>query len=194
MAARATATIPARGTTASFAAAMPACWPSRWPSPGRGLATADRADAAGAAAPAPESPRGARLAWLAVACLGLDLGLLEARFLPVVPSTFDLAPPPVVAELQRARRLAPLQPFRVIGSAYDLPPNLASYYGLWDARAYDPMQPARASRLVRRIIRPDEMLLTGRDYPASGLSLLAVRYMLTPHEQRTARRLRPEAG
>jgi hypothetical protein len=150
---------------------------------GRAAVTAVTATAAGATAPAREPPRGARLAWLAVACLGLDLGLLEARFLPVVPSTFDLAPPPAVAELQRAQRAAPGQAFRVMGSGYALAPNLASYYGLWDPRAYDPMQPARAAQVVHRIIRPDLMLRTGKDYPASGLSFLAVRYMLTPHEQ-----------
>nr|MDP9122773.1 hypothetical protein [Acidobacteriota bacterium] len=37
--------------------------------------------------------------WVAVACLGLDLGLLGGHYLPLVPARFDLAPPPAVAAL-----------------------------------------------------------------------------------------------
>jgi hypothetical protein len=139
-----------------------------------------RAAALRSAAAAPEK----WLPWLAVACLALDLGLLEARFLPVLPTAFDLAPPPAVTELRRARREAAGQPFRVLGSAYDLTPNLASFYGLWDPRGYDPMQPARAAWVVNTMVRPHEMLRSGREYPAAYLSFLGVRYMLTPHAQR----------
>jgi hypothetical protein len=144
----------ARGASTLVAGARPAAAPEKW------------------------------LPWLAVACLALDLGLLEARFLPVLPAAFDLAPPPAVAELRRARREAAGQPFRVLGNAYDLTPNLASFYGLWDPRGYDPMQPARAAWVVNTMVRPHEMLRSGREYPAACLSFLGVRYMLTPHAQR----------
>jgi hypothetical protein len=124
------------------------------------------------------------LPWLAVACLALDLGLLEGRFLPVLPARFDLSPAPAIEELVRAQRSAAGEPFRVIGSAYDLTPNTASFYGLCDPRAYEVMQPARAAWVVRLMVRPEDMAHTHRAYPAPYLSFLGVRYMLTPHGER----------
>jgi hypothetical protein len=131
------------------------------------------------------------LPWLAVACLALDLGLLEARFLPVLPARFDLAPPPVLTVLMGELHARPSAPFRVIAADADLLPNLAAFYGLWDPRADDPMQPARAALVVGRGLRPRykvgrAMLLLKRPFPAELLSLLAVRYVLTHHGERLA--------
>jgi hypothetical protein len=132
--------------------------------------------------------RGGWLPWLAVAALALDLGLLEARFLPVLPAGFDLSPPPALSVLTAAMRAAPAAPFRVIGEGYILEPNLAAYYGLWDPRGNDPMQLARATLVVGRALRPrfrigQPQALGSRPYPVSFLSFLGVRYILTRHRE-----------
>ncbi|MEA2692889.1 MAG: hypothetical protein QOJ16_2276 [Acidobacteriota bacterium] len=125
------------------------------------------------------------LPWLALAALALDLGLLNGRFLPVLPARFDLAPPPAVAMLTGELAAHPSAPFRVMGVGLDLTPNLASFYGLWDPRADDPMQPARAARVVGRALRPgfevgDPIYMPPRPpYPDELLSYLGVRYLLT---------------
>jgi hypothetical protein len=125
------------------------------------------------------------LPWLAVAALALDLGLLNGRFLPLLPARFDLAPPPVLAALADARHADPA-PFRVIAGGADLAPNLAAFYGLWDARSDDPMQPARAALVVGRALRPgfevgEAVYLPRRSWPAGILDYLGVRYLLTGH-------------
>jgi hypothetical protein len=136
----------------------------------------------------PPGGRVAWLPWLAVAALALDLGLLEARFLPVLPARFDLSPPPAVSVLTAELRAAPAAPFRVIGEGAALEPNLAAFYGLWDPRGNDPMQPARASLVVGRAFRPgfrlgERQALGGRPYPVPFLGFLGVRYILTRHRE-----------
>ena len=130
------------------------------------------------------------LPWLAVACLALDLGLLNWRFLPVLPARFDLAPPPAVefltAEARTARRGGAA--FRVMGDGEGLLPNLSALYGLWDPRSNDPMQPARATLVVGRAFRGryqlgGPMLLMQRPYPVPFLGYLGVRYLLTRHRE-----------
>jgi hypothetical protein len=143
----------------------------------------------GPAAACGRHPPAARwLPWLATACLALDLGLLNWRFLPVLPDRFDLSPPPAVAVLAAEMRSDPGAPFRVIGSGDALRPNLAALYGLWDPRADDPMQPARATLVVGRAFRPRYRLggplrFVQRPYPAAFLGFLGVRYMLTRHRE-----------
>jgi hypothetical protein len=122
---------------------------------------------------------------VAVAALALDLGLLNGRFLPLLPARFDLAPPPVVAALASERGAGPA-PFRVIAGGADLAPNLAAFYGLWDARSDDPMQPARAALVAGRALRPgfavgEAVYLPRRSYPAGILAYLGVRYLLAGH-------------
>lgn len=78
---------------------------------------------------------------LALAALGLDLVLLGVRYHPILPSSYDLTPPPALAHLIEDGKTEP-GPFRVLAESGDLLPNLASYYGLWDPRGNDPMQPA----------------------------------------------------
>ncbi|HYL06724.1 MAG TPA: hypothetical protein VE075_11830, partial [Thermoanaerobaculia bacterium] len=130
------------------------------------------------------------LPWLAVGCLALDLALVGGRYLPVLPARFDLAPPPAVAALTAAMRTAAAAgaPFRVIGEGEALRPNLAALYGLWDPRANDPMQPARATLVAGRVFREryrlgQPMLLMHRPYPVPFLGYLGVRYMLTRHRE-----------
>jgi hypothetical protein len=121
------------------------------------------------------------VAWLAVAALGVDLVLLNVRYNPVLPERFDLAPPPAVALMVREQQRDREAPFRVLASGYDLTPNLAAFYGLWDPRANDPMQPARAALVLRLEIRPQDMMRYHRFYSAPFLSYLGVRYVLTRH-------------
>ncbi len=124
-----------------------------------------------------------RLPWLAVACLALDLGLLNGRFLPVLPPLFDLSPPPALQAIAADRD----RPFRVIGSRYDLTPNLASLYGLWDPRGNDPMQPARAALVTGMAFRPFPGQILDAvhpPYPVAFLSYLGVRYLLGGHGER----------
>lgn len=78
---------------------------------------------------------------VALAVLGLDLALLGVRYHPVLPSSYDLTPPPALAYIIEDGKGEP-KPFRVLAESGDLLPNLASYYGLWDPRGNDPMQPA----------------------------------------------------
>jgi hypothetical protein len=126
------------------------------------------------------------LPWLAVACLAIDLGLIDGRLLPVLPADFDLAPPPAVAAMTAEMRAGAGAPFRVVAEGDALRPNLAALYGLWDPRSDDPMQPARATLVVGRAFRQryrigQPMLLMQRPYPVPFLGYLGVRYMLTRH-------------
>jgi len=128
------------------------------------------------------------LPWLAVACLALDLGLLDGRLLPVLPAGFDLAPPPAVMAMTAEMRAGTGAgaPFRVVAEGDELHPNLAALYGLWDPRSDDPMQPARATLVVGRAFHEryrigQPMLLQQRPYPVPFLAYLGVRYMLTRH-------------
>ncbi|MBW8877932.1 MAG: YfhO family protein [Acidobacteria bacterium] len=115
-------------------------------------------------------------ALVALATLTIDLFLLEMRYQPVVPATQDLSPPPALAFVIERMRTSP-EPFRVI-SYGDLTSNLASYYGLWDPRGYDPMHPAGSSRFVRRRLLPEDNVQrrSAEDY-------LGIRYCLTHHRQ-----------
>ncbi len=169
--------------------------------PGRNYQAREANGATREADGAPPWPQGARLPralpWLAVACLALDLSLLNGRFLPVLPARFDLAPPPAVAVMTAAMGAAvgPAAsgpgaggPFRVIGQGDALQPNLAALYGLWDPRSNDPMQPARATLVVGRAFREryrigDPMPLTTRPLPVPFLSYLGVRFILTRHRE-----------
>jgi hypothetical protein len=123
-----------------------------------------------------------------VGCLALDLALAGGRYLPILPARFDLAPPAAVAVMSAEMRTAAAAgaPFRVIGEAEALHPNLAALYGLWDPRANDPMQPARATLVAGRVFRERywlgrPMLLVSRPYPVPFLAYLGVRYILTRH-------------
>jgi hypothetical protein len=161
--------------------------------PGGG--TADRPPSAPRAASAAASPTlagiAAALPWLLVTFLVLDLGLLNAGFLPVLLRDFDLSPVPPIDRLTGERAAAPDSPWRLM--AYDpaLLPNLSALYGLWDARANDPMHPARAALVVSHGIRPrhwtaQEVAGAPPRYPREFLSYLAVRYLFTPPGERLA--------
>jgi hypothetical protein len=115
------------------------------------------------------------LPWLAVVCLGLDLGALNWRYLPVVPANFDLAPPPALRVLAAAAGTGTEPRARVTAAGDVLFPNLPAAYGLWGAGADDPMRPAQVSKLVVQALSS-----TGRD-PVGFLGLLGVRYLLTHH-------------
>ncbi|MEA2694542.1 MAG: hypothetical protein QOJ16_3929 [Acidobacteriota bacterium] len=124
---------------------------------------------------------------IAIAGLALDLLLLGVRYQPAVPRRFDLAPPPALAYLIAEARRSPV-PFRVIAEGYDLMPNLAALYGLWDPRGNDPMRPAAAARVVGRGLRgsyqPGEQpLLLGQPFPGAALDSLGVRYLLARHRR-----------
>jgi hypothetical protein len=125
--------------------------------------------------------------WIAVAGLALDLLLLGVRYQPAVPRRFNLAPPPALAWLVEEARRSPV-PFRVIAEGYDLMPNLASLYGLWDPRGNDPMRPAAAARVVGLGLRgsysPGEQpLLLGYPFPGADLDRLGVRFLLARHRR-----------
>jgi Bacterial membrane protein YfhO len=135
-----------------------------------------------------EGPLRGALPWLAVACLALDLGLLEARFLPVIPARFDLAPPPAVLALEREMRAHPEAPFRVTAGGADLLPNMAAFYGLWDPRGDDAMQPGRAALVAGMAVLPGfrpgrEAVPRGAAFRVEFLRYLGVRYMLTAHHE-----------
>ena len=122
-----------------------------------------------------------------VACVALDLALLGWRYNPIVPRSFDLAPPPALAYLIAAAR-GPEAPFRVTGELYDLMPELPAIYGLWDTRGNDPMRPAAAARMVRQVLEPADrqvppILQIRPDVPQAWQDYLGVRYFLTRHRR-----------
>lgn len=128
---------------------------------------------------------------VALAVLGLDLALLGVRYHPVLSKPFDLSPPPALAFLmEEDRRIA--EPFRVLAESGDLLPNLASYYGLWDPRGNDPMQPAAPVLVVGRSFLPDFKVgrlvnLSYQRFPrhlSHRLDHLGIRYILARHRRR----------
>ncbi|HSS52767.1 MAG TPA: YfhO family protein, partial [Thermoanaerobaculia bacterium] len=115
-----------------------------------------------------------RFALVAVAALLLDLGLLGARFNPVPAHDLDLSPPPSLAFLMDRARSSP-EPFRVLADGYDLKPNLAAVYGLWDPRSCDPMQVQASARFVEDGLRSSD-----GEQRLAVESYLGVRYRLLP--------------
>jgi hypothetical protein len=113
-------------------------------------------------------------ALVAMAALLLDLGLLGVRFNPVPARDLDLSPPPSLAFLMDRTRSSP-EPFRVLADGYDLQPNLAAAYGLWDPRSCDPMQVSGSARFVNDGLKSGDgsERLTVESY-------LGVRYRLVP--------------
>lgn len=124
-----------------------------------------------------------RLLVLLPVLLLCDLVLLGARYHPLVPPGQQLEATPSIAWLQERLREAP-EPFRVTGVGWDLVPNLAAIYGLWDARGNDPMRPARplwltASPLSGGAWRPGSHVVVRDPWPERMLAMLGVRYVLT---------------
>jgi len=115
-----------------------------------------------------------RFALVAMAALLLDLGLLGVRFNPVPDRDLDLSPPPSLAFLMDKMRSSP-EPFRVLADGYDLQPNLAAIYGLWDPRSCDPMQVLGSARFVNDGLRSGDA-----PQRLEVESYLGVRYRLLP--------------
>jgi hypothetical protein len=137
------------------------------------------AGTAGALAALLIPPLRRRFALVALAAVLLDLFVLEVRYQPVPAPGRDLSPPPALAFLIEQARSTPASgPFRVLGEGYDLLPNLAALFGLWDPRPQDPMHPFGSARFVRRrLLSEDPELRHGAE------SFLAVRYKLVKHRQ-----------
>lgn len=122
-----------------------------------------------------------------VALVGLaaELFLLGVRFHPLIRQPYDLAPPPALAYLMEQARKSP-EPFRVYADRFDLHPNLAAAFGLWEPRHDDPMHPWSSSRFVRR-----RLLAGPEDLQFAAESYLAVRYRLMAHRRRLPPPWRP---
>ncbi|HET9225888.1 MAG TPA: YfhO family protein [Thermoanaerobaculia bacterium] len=135
---------------------------------------------------------------VALAVLVLDLALIGVRFHTVLPKAFDLTPPPALAFLMEQERQSP-EPFRVAAENADLLPSLASYYGLWDLRGNDPMQPALPAYIVGSSFMPDFRVarlvqLRFRRFPQNlqpQFDEFGVRYLLTRHGRRLPSPWRP---
>jgi hypothetical protein len=84
------------------------------------------------------------------------------------------------------------EPFRVVAENSDLLPNLASYYGLWDLRGNDPMQPAIPAFMVGNAFMSDFRVarlvqLSYRRFPGHlerKFNAYGARYLLTNHGRR----------
>jgi len=132
--------------------------------------------------------------WIAVAAVALDLALLGVRYHPVLPAAYDLSPPAALRFLIEEERRTP-EPFRVLAEFGDLLPNLGAYYGLWDVRANDPMQPAAPAFAVGRSFAPDFRVgqlvqIYHWRFPHhldSRFGELGVRYVLTRHGRQLQR-------
>lgn len=135
---------------------------------------------------------------VALAVLALDLALLGARYHPVLRAPFDLGPPPALAFLIEQEQRTP-EPFRVLAESGDLLPNLSAYYGLWDPRGNDPMQPAAPVLVVGRSFQPRFKVgrlvnLSSQRFPRHlnhRFDHLGVRYILARHRRRLPRPWRP---
>ncbi len=131
---------------------------------------------------------------VALAVLALDLALLGVRYHPILPPAFDLTAPPALAKVIDEGRREPA-PFRVLAESGDLLPNLASYYGLWDPRGNDPMQPAAAVMVVGSSFLPKFKVgrlvhLGSQRFPAHlkpRFDYLGVKYLLARHRRRLPR-------
>jgi len=132
--------------------------------------------------------------WVAVAATLADLVLLGVRYNPLQPPALDLEMPaalqPILADQQRTDLRVP---FRTLGIAGDLLPNLGALYGLWDPRAYDPVHPDASRRVIAAAwrTRPSLVLLLDSSAIAVGardrdalarpmLDFLGVRYLVAP--------------
>jgi hypothetical protein len=76
-----------------------------------------------------------RAAWAAV-LTGFELFVLNAPFNAAVPARYSRPSLPIIAALGR---LAPREPFRIVGLDWTFLPNAAAQYGLEDIRGSDPM-------------------------------------------------------
>ncbi|MES1241100.1 MAG: YfhO family protein [Acidobacteriota bacterium] len=128
---------------------------------------------------------------VALTVLALDLALLGIRYHPILPSNYDLTPPPALAYLIEDGKAEP-GPFRVLAESGDLLPNLASYYGLWDPRGNDPMQPAAPVMAVGSSFLPHFKVgrlvhISYQRFPRHlkpRFDYFGVKYMLERHRRR----------
>jgi len=131
---------------------------------------------------------GRAAASVALAAVTADLFVLGVPYHPSLPPRYDLSPPPSLrVVIDRSARAS--TPVRVLAGSYDLLPNLAAIYGLWDPRGTDPMRPADAYRLLRARLSPhrwsDQMVQAfPRLCDRRFCDFLAVRYLLAPHGRR----------
>jgi hypothetical protein len=127
----------------------------------------------------------------ALTALAFDLALVGVRYHPILPPAFDLAPPPALAYVIADGKTEP-GPFRVLSESGDLLPNLASYYGLWDPRGNDPMQPAAAVMAVGSSFLPRFKVgrlvqVSYQRFPAHlkpRFDYFGVKYLLERHRRR----------
>jgi hypothetical protein len=131
---------------------------------------------------------------VALAGVTLELFALGVRLQPAVDPRFDLRPPATLAFLTQQARAA-AAPFRVLAEGWNLHPNLAALYGLWDPRGYDPLRPVGAATVVasrlRRGQEAGDQLELSRAHDRSGLDFLAVRFLLLGHHRRLPPPWRP---
>jgi hypothetical protein len=121
----------------------------------------------------------------ALAAVAADLFLLGAPYHPSLSPRYDLAPPPALAFLVRQARRSP-SPFRILAADFDLRPNLAAVYGLWDPRGNDPMRPADPLRLLGARMQPNHevgqrLRAMPGSFDAGFYDFLSIRYLLVRH-------------
>lgn len=124
---------------------------------------------------------GYRRRWLAPALallVGAELFLAFHDANPPMPRRLDFPTPPPLAALEQ--RLAGSEGGRMAALGAALPPNLASLYGLADARVYNPVEPASYAGLLGPLLevpRRNVPRLAVADHPV--LDLLGVELLLT---------------
>jgi hypothetical protein len=121
----------------------------------------------------------------ALAAVTADLCLLGMPYHPALSPRYDLAPPPALAFMIRQVRRQP-GPCRILAAGYDLLPNLAALYGLWDPRGNDPMRPADSLRLLGARLEPNrevgqQLRAVAGSFDAGFYSFLSVRFLLVRH-------------
>jgi len=104
-----------------------------------------------------------------------------------MPHTLDLDPPPALAWLMDRQAASPA-PFRILGEACGLLPNLGAVHGLWDPRGNDPMRPADAAEVVGTVLDHTRSwsqtivpAVESRHQPL--LDFVALRFLLTEHDR-----------
>jgi len=107
-----------------------------------------------------------------------DLFTLNAGFNALVGARYYKPPLPIMEELHR---IAPAEPYRIVGLEWMFLPNASAQYGVEDIRGSDPMSYAAYTELLRPIVVDDPSIDFDRVIHVNDrlLDALNVRYLLT---------------
>jgi Bacterial membrane protein YfhO len=122
-------------------------------------------------------PKPRAVAWTACAVMAVELSLGNFVFNAPAPQRFYI---PTVPLIEYLRKVAPKDPFRMVGFDWAFAPNASVQYQIEDVRGSDPMATAAYVRfldLVATFDAPYGLHLV-KDANSAGLRFLNVRYLM----------------